>query len=82
MGLDSSSVMKPSRMTPARMQISPETIAMAPARATARIGSPAESGRTMARMIGASEESGPSTRMRLGPNRAYTSSGTMVAYSP
>src|SRR4029453_15948898 len=28
------------------------------------------------------EESGPSTRMRLGPNSAYARSGTIVAYRP
>ena len=36
----------------------------------ARIGSPPESGSTTPRMIGAREESGPSTRMRLGPTSA------------
>ena len=33
-------------------------------------------------MIGASDESGPSTRMRDGPNTAYASNGTIVAYRP
>jgi membrane protease YdiL (CAAX protease family) len=42
-------------------------------------GSPAESGSTTARITGASAESGPSTRIRLGPNSAYASSGIMVA---
>jgi hypothetical protein len=30
-------------------------------------------------MTAASAESGPSTMMRLGPNNAYATSGTMVA---
>ena len=33
-------------------------------------------------MIAASDESGPRTRIRLGPRTAYTSSGTIVAYRP
>ena len=33
-------------------------------------------------MIGAREESGPSTRIRDGPTIAYTRSGTIVAYRP
>ncbi len=52
---------------------------MAPASATARCGSPAESGATTARMTAASAESGPSTMIRLGPNSAYASNGTIVA---
>ena len=40
---------------------------------------PGEIGSTTARMTGASAESGPSTRIRLGPNTAYASSGTIVA---
>ena len=47
-----------------------EAIAIMLARATARCGSPPESGKMTARMTAASEESGPSTRMRLGPNSA------------
>jgi hypothetical protein len=70
MGLESSSVMKPRRARPKAIQITPETIAMVPAIATARSASPAESGSTTAKITGASEESGPSTRIRLGPNRA------------
>ena len=62
--------MKPSFSTPARMQITPDTMARAPAMATARAGSDADCATTTARMRGASEESGPSTRMRLGPNTA------------
>ena len=64
---------------PARMQTVPETTAIMLAMATARRGSPPDSGRTTARMTAASEESGPRTRIRLGPNNAYASSGTMVA---
>ena len=52
------------------MHTSPDTTAIMLATATARIGSPAESGSTTARITAASEESGPSTRMRLGPNSA------------
>ena len=52
------------------MQTRPETIAITPASATARSGSPPESGSTTARITAASAESGPSTRMRLGPNSA------------
>jgi hypothetical protein len=48
----------------------PETRAMAPARATARAGSPADSGTTTEKIRAARDESGPRTRMRLGPNRA------------
>ena len=81
-GLESSSVMKPSRANPAAMQTAPETIAIMLARATARIGSPPESGKITARITAASEESGPRTRIRLGPNSAYASSGMMVAYKP
>ncbi len=61
------------------MQIVPETIAIALAIATARIGSPPDSERTTPRMIAASDESGPRTSMRLGPKSAYASSGMIVA---
>ena len=74
--------MKPSRANPAATQTVPETIAIMLASATARIGSPPESGNTTAMITAASEESGPRTRMRLGPNSAYASSGMMVAYKP
>jgi hypothetical protein len=79
MGFESSSVMKPRRARPAATQTTPETIAIIPATETARSGSPAESGITTARITAASAESGPRTRIRLGPNTAYTSSGTIVA---
>lgn len=52
------------------MQNSPETMAMRLAVATARMGSPSETLSTTARMGAASAESGPRTRMRLGPNSA------------
>src|SRR6516164_8325445 len=74
--------MKPNRATPTRRQTAPETTAMVPANATARWGSPAESGNTTGRIKGASAESGPRTRMRDGPNMAYASNGTIVAYRP
>ena len=46
---------------------------------TARNGSPPESGSTTARITAANEESGPRTRMRLGPKSAYASNGIVVA---
>ncbi|MNZ96415.1 hypothetical protein D3C78_1156070 [compost metagenome] len=52
------------------MHTTPDTTAIMLARVMARIGSPPESGSTTARISAASDESGPSTRMRLGPNRA------------
>ena len=52
------------------MHTTPDTTAIRPATATARTGSPPDSGSTTARISAASEESGPSTRMRLGPNSA------------
>ena len=62
--------MNPRRPSPTRMHTVPDTIAIIPAMAMARAGSPPDSGRTTARMTAASDESGPSTRMRLGPNSA------------
>ncbi|MNT83328.1 hypothetical protein D3C72_2231800 [compost metagenome] len=62
--------MKPSRIRPSTMQNRPETMAIRLAAATARMGSPPETLSTTARMGAASAESGPSTRMRLGPNSA------------
>ena len=62
--------------------MSPVRIASIPARATALVGSRPPSGRMIPAITAASEESGPSTITREGPNTAYTSSGTMVAYSP
>ena len=67
---------------PPNSRIAPTMIARSPASATARASSPRASGRIAAAMIGASAESGPSTRMRDGPKSAYARSGTMVAYRP
>ena len=50
--------------------IFPETIAIMAASVAARRGSPPDSGTTTPRMTAARAESGPSTRMRLGPNNA------------
>ena len=82
MGFESSSVRIPSRRTPNAMQHAPEISARPPARSPARAGSTSASGAIVAAMIGASDESGPRTRIRLGPNRAYTKSGRIVAYRP
>lgn len=81
-GLDSRSVTRPSRSTPPSSSTAPTSSAGTPPRAMARRSSPSARGTTAAAMIGASEESGPSTRTRDGPVSAYTSSGTTVAYSP
>ena len=65
--------MKPSRATPARTVIAPVMSASAEASATARAGSPLAPtiGRIVAAIMGPSEESGPSTRIRDGPKTAY-----------
>ena len=59
-------------------------IASSEASATARLASPlaATSGRTVAAIIGPSEESGPSTRIRDGPNTAYPSRHKIDVYKP
>ena len=64
--------MKPSLATAARIMIAATMIASIDASATARFSSPlaAISGRIVAAIIGPSEESGPSTRIRDGPNTA------------
>ncbi|MDT4879328.1 hypothetical protein FQZ97_1149880 [compost metagenome] len=62
--------MKPSRSKPARMHTSPDTTAIMLASTTARCGSPLDCASTTVRITATSAESGPSTRMRLGPNRA------------
>ena len=64
--------MKPSFATLARIMIAPTMSASIDASATARSASPlaAISGRIVAAIIGPSEESGPSTRIRDGPNTA------------
>ena len=69
-GLDSSSVRMPSRRTPNAMHSVPETSARPAARSPARAGSPSMRGAIVAAMIGASDESGPSTRTGLGPRTA------------
>ena len=74
--------MKPKRASPARMHRPPVIKASIPASATNRSGSPAANGTIVAAMMAASDESGPNTRMRLGPKMAYAISGTMVAYRP
>ena len=63
-------MMNPRRSTPAAMQTRPVTMAIRLATMIARAGSPADSGSTTAKITAASEESGPSTRMRLGPSKA------------
>ena len=64
--------MKPSFATLARIMIAPTMSASIDASAMARFASPlaAISGRIVAAIIGPSEESGPSTRIRDGPNTA------------
>ena len=64
--------MNPSRATPATVVITPTSSASSDASATARSGSPfdARIGSSVAAIIGPSEESGPSTRIRDGPNTA------------
>ena len=54
------------------------------ARAIARSGLPFEPriGRIVAAIIGPSDESGPSTRIREGPNRAYAVRHRIVVYRP
>ncbi len=64
--------MKPSFATDARTMMTPTMSASIDARTTAFCGSPSDatSGRTVAAIIGPSEESGPRTRMRDGPKTA------------
>ncbi|MNN46370.1 hypothetical protein D3C81_1607490 [compost metagenome] len=68
--MDNNSVMKPRRSRPAITQKAPATRAIRLATAMALCGSLAAYCTTTARIGAASAESGPSTRMRLGPNRA------------
>ncbi len=76
--------MKPSLATPARSMIAATMIASIDASSTARSGSPlaAISGRIVAAIIGPSDESGPSTRIRDGPSTAYPSRHRMLVYRP
>ena len=71
-GLEISSAMKPSLAKPATSMMTATMTASSDASATARSGSPpaATSGSTVAAIMGPNEESGPSTRMRDGPNSA------------
>ena len=71
-GFEIRSATKPSLATPASVMIAPTRSASAEPSATARAGSPcaATSGRMVAAIIGPSDESGPSTRIRDGPNTA------------
>ena len=67
--------MKPRCARPATVMTTPTRSASTDARATALAGSPpaSASGAMVAAIIGPSEESGPSTRMRDGPKSAYPS---------
>ena len=71
-GLEIRSAMKPSLATAPRTRIPPTISASIDASAMARSGLPSApaSGRIVAAIIGPSEESGPSTRIRDGPNTA------------
>src|SRR5215216_2529357 len=83
-GLEIRSATKPSPPAPASTVIAPVSRASAEASATARAGSPfaPTSGRIVAAIIGPSEESGPSTRIRDGPNTAYPSRQVIDVYRP
>ena len=70
MGFESRSVTSPRRSSPNAMPNAPEISASAAASSVARLGSAAASGAIVAAMIAASDESGPRTRIRLGPNSA------------
>ena len=71
-GLEIRSAMNPSFATAATIMMAATMIARIEASAIARLGSPSApaSGRIVAAIIGPSEESGPSTRIRDGPNTA------------
>ena len=64
--------------------IAPTSRASIEASATARAGSPfaPTSGRIVAAIIGPSDESGPSTRMRDGPKTAYPIRHRIDVYRP
>jgi hypothetical protein len=76
--------MKPSLPIPASRAIPPVRSASAEPSATARCGSPsaATNGRIVAAIIGPSEESGPSMRIRDGPKNAYPSRQRIEVYKP
>ncbi len=71
--------MNPSRARPAATHTTPETIAIMPADRDRPLRIACRERQHDGEDHGASAESGPSTRIRLGPNRAYASSGTIVA---
>ena len=78
--MDSSSVTKPKRATPPASMIDPTRMASRPASAIRSEASPpTASGTIAAATSGATAESGPRMRIRDGPNRKYTTSGTSVA---
>ena len=56
--------------------------ASSPANDTARSVAPRATGATAAPIMGASDESGPSTMTRDGPKAAYASSAATVAFNP
>jgi hypothetical protein len=76
--------MNPILAMAARIMTAATMIASIDASATARFSSPfaATSGRSVAAIIGPSEESGPSTRIRDGPNTAYPSRHRIEVYKP
>ncbi len=74
--------MNPNRAIPAAAMSAPTRRARRPARPIAVALSPAASGTTAAAISGASDESGPRTRIRDGPKTAYARSGVIVAYRP
>ena len=71
-GFESRSATNPSFASPAVSSIAPTIRAIIDASAIARSGSPPDPtiGRIVAAIIGPREESGPSTRIREGPNTA------------
>jgi hypothetical protein len=71
-GLESNSVIVPSRASPAATQMTPMRIVRVPASLTAALGSPGATSRgtTAAAVMGARAESGPITRFGDGPNMA------------
>ena len=83
-GFDRSSARTPRRAKPAAMHSAPMSSASIEASATALAGSAwaSTSGRSAAAISGPSAESGPSTRMRDGPNSAYARSASTVVYKP
>jgi hypothetical protein len=83
-GCESRSATKPSFPAPATTMMTPVMIASADASSTARAGSPPApaSGRIVAAIMGPRDESGPRTRMRDGPTRAYPRRHRIDVYRP